>query len=60
MENLEHVLGALNACIGTQRNRLKSQDDRIKELWDELRKAEAINQELIEELESLRHMNKDI
>jgi hypothetical protein len=60
MENLEHVLGALNACIGTQRNRLKSQDDRIQELWDELRKAEAINEEIIEELESLRHMNKDI
>ena len=60
MENLEHVLGALNACIGTQKNRLKSQDDRIQELWSELRKAEAINQEIIEELESLRHMNKDI
>ncbi len=60
MENLEHVLLALNSVIGGQKRALKSKDDRIQELWDELRKAEAINEEIIEELESLRHMNKDI
>lgn len=60
MENLEHILGALNACIGSQKNRLESQASRIKELWNELNKAEKRIEELEEELESWKHMNKDI
>ena len=57
---MEHVLGALNSVIGSQKNRLKSSDDRIQEQWTELRQAEKRIEELEEELESWRHMNKDI
>lgn len=60
MEYMEHVLGALNSVIGSQKNRLKSSDDRIQEQWTELRQAEKRIEELEEELESWRHMNKDI
>lgn len=57
MENLEHVLGALNACIGTQKNRLKSSDDRIQEQWTELRQAEKRIEELEERVE---HLNEQL
>jgi peptidoglycan hydrolase CwlO-like protein len=51
MENLEHVLKALNACIGSQVRELKSKDDRITELWKELTQAEA-------EIERLKQTKK--
>lgn len=40
MDQFEFILKALNACIGQQVSQLKSKDDRINELWKELREAE--------------------
>jgi len=51
MDQFEYVLKALNACIGQQVSQLKSKDDRIKELWKELREAE-------EEIERLKQSKK--
>jgi hypothetical protein len=51
MEQFEFILKALNACIGQQSVQLKSKDDRIKELWKELREAE-------EEIERLKQPKK--